>query len=82
MFCFSQHVTFHPKHEGNPFYLDTTCDEGTVHLVGGDDLSMGRVEYCKSGTWHTVCADDWETTGEEAQVVCQTAGFDVSQYGS
>ena len=61
--------------------LDTICIEGTVHLVGGDDVSRGRVEYCYNGTWHSVCADDWETTGREAKLVCETAGYDTSIYG-
>ena len=62
---------------------DMTCTEGVVHLVGGDDVSRGRVEYCYNGTWHSVCANDWDTTGEEAKTVCQTLdlGYDTSYYG-
>ena len=60
---------------------DTSCEEGTVHLVGSDDVSRGRVLYCYKGTWYSVCRDGWNTTGEEARVVCQTIGYDTSRYG-
>ena len=56
--------------------------EGTVHLVGSDDVSKGRVLYCHSGAWYAVCADDWESTGEETRVLCESAGFNNPDYGS
>ena len=52
-----------------------TCEDGTVHLVGGNDVSRGRVEYCYEGTWYTVCASEWENNGEEARVICRTLGY-------
>ena len=58
-----------------------TCDEGTVHLVGSDDISRGRAIYCHNGTWHSLCRDHWNSTGEEAQIVCQALGYDTSRYG-
>ncbi|CAI8040135.1 Deleted in malignant brain tumors 1 protein [Geodia barretti] len=61
---------------------NVTCIEGAVHLVGGDDVSRGRVAYCYNGTWYSVCASDWDTTGEEARVVCETLGYDTSYYAS
>ena len=57
-----------------------TCIEGTVHLVGSDALSRGRVKYCYNGQWHSVCANEWDTFGNEAKVVCKTMGYDISQY--
>ena len=60
------------KHCDTP---DTSCVSGTVHLVGGDDISRGRVEYCFEGTWYSVCASGWDETGEEARVVCRTLGY-------
>ena len=66
------------------FYIlppDGTCDEGTVHLVGSDDVSRGRAIYCHNGTWHSLCRDHWNSTGEEARVLCQTLGYDTSRYG-
>ena len=63
-------------------FIDETCDEGTVKLVGSDDASRGRVEYCYNRTWHSVCADGWDTIGaEEARVVCETMGYDTTRYG-
>ncbi|CAI8006305.1 Deleted in malignant brain tumors 1 protein, partial [Geodia barretti] len=58
------------------------CMEGTVHLVGSDDVSKGRVLYCHSGAWYAVCADDWESTGEETRVLCESAGFNNPDYAS
>ena len=46
------------------YYIDITCEDGTVHLVGGNDVSRGRVEYCYEGTWYSVCASDWEDKHE------------------
>ena len=60
---------------GRKNIADATCEDGTVHLVGGDDVSRGRVEYCYEGTWYTVCASDWEDNGEEARVICSTLGY-------
>ena len=60
---------------------DVTCEEGTLHLVGGSYLTRGRVEYCYDGTWQSVCADNWAVTGEEARAVCQTLGYNTSIFG-
>ena len=56
---------------------DLTCENGTVHLVGGDDVSRGRVQYCYEGTWYSVCASGWEDNGDEARVICSTLGYDI-----
>ena len=64
------------------FSADETCNEGAVHLVGGDDESRGRVLYCYNGAWYSVCADGWDTTGDEARVVCDTLGYNTSNYGT
>ena len=55
--------------------IDTTCEDGTVHLVGGDDVSRGRVEYCYQGAWYSVCASGWDESGEEARVICSSLGY-------
>ena len=59
---------------------DLTCEDGTVHLVGGDAVSRGRVEYCFEGAWYSVCASGWDVRGEEAQVVCTTLGYTLGKY--
>ena len=56
-----------------------TCDSGTVHLVGGSSRSRGRVEYCYDGSWYSVCVSDLDE--EEAQVICDTLGYDTTSYG-
>ena len=50
--------------------------DGTVHLVGGDSILRGRVEYCYQGTWHSVCASGWDDRGNEARVICRSLGYD------
>ena len=60
--------------------LDKTCVEGQLYLVGGDDISRGRVHYCYEGVWYSLCGDEW--SGEESRVVCQTLGYDTSIYGT
>ena len=58
---------------------DNTCEHGTVHLVGSDDISRGRVEHCYEGSWYSVCATDWGE--EEVRVVCETLGYSTEIYG-
>ncbi|CAI8021146.1 Neurotrypsin, partial [Geodia barretti] len=61
--------------EAGVICTNTTCEDGTVHLVGGDDVSRGRVEYCYQGAWYSVCASDWDDSGLEAQVICGNLGY-------
>ena len=52
-----------------------TCQHGIVHLVGGDDDTRGRVEYCYEGTWFSVCVNGWDGGGEEASIICNSLGY-------
>ena len=74
-------TTYYPRLLCNIcLYIEgVTCEDGTVHLVGGNDVSRGRVEYCYEGTWYSVCASDWEDNGEEARVVCSTLGYNFGK---
>ena len=58
-----------------------TCEEGTVQLVGGDDVSRGRVLYCYNGTWYSLCSDNWGITGKETKLLCQSLGYITSNHG-
>ena len=44
-----------------------------MRLVGGALQSEGRVEFCQSGTWGTVCDDAWGV--DDATVVCRQLGY-------
>ena len=51
----------------------TACVHGTVKLVGGANVTEGRVEVCYDGVWGTVCDDYWGSNN--ARVVCKQLGL-------
>ncbi|CAI8052103.1 Deleted in malignant brain tumors 1 protein [Geodia barretti] len=67
--------------EAGVICTDVMCEDGAVHLVGGSDISRGRVEFCYRGKWYTVCASTWRDSGYEARVVCKTLDYNVFRYG-
>lgn len=60
---------------------DPICSDGEVRLVGGVSANQGRVEICYNGVWGGVCgsSDDGSWSHEEAAVVCNQLGHDLSQ---
>ena len=60
--------------------LDHNCPcgpEGAVRLVDGIVPYRGRVEFCKSGRWSTICNSNyyyyWQDN--DAAVVCHQLGY-------
>ena len=51
-----------------------------LHLVGGDDVSRGRVVYCYEGTWYSLCADGWDEQGNETRVICSSLGYRYGRF--
>lgn len=48
---------------------------GDVRLVGGENFTEGRVEFCYNDTWGTVCDNGFGR--EDAMVVCRQLGLSL-----
>ena len=58
----------------------TTCLEGDVRLLDGQNQFEGRVEVCRNNVWGTVCHDSWSVP--DASVVCRQLGYGTDgEYG-
>ncbi len=57
------------------------CNDGDIRLCNsieycGADLLEGRMEYCLSEVWGTVCNNMWSVS--DAKVACIQLGFSTS----
>lgn len=57
-------------------YASEFCSsEGTVRLVGEQNVTEGTVQICMGGVWGTVCDNLWGTS--DANVVCGQLGYSI-----
>lgn len=54
-------------------YFVIACAGGQIRLVGGIDLTEGRVEICLNREWGTVCDQMWDAM--DGSVVCRQLGL-------
>ena len=58
------------------FTGNNCTEEQSVRLVGGSSDLEGRVEFCNSGVWSTLCHNIYWNL-PDATVVCRQLGFNV-----
>jgi hypothetical protein len=63
-----EYMYIHSKFTG-----PSSCGDGDVQLVGGENEREGRVEICYNGVWGTVCDYGWDHV--DVNVVCRQLGY-------
>lgn len=57
------------------YLVGESCSpDGSVRLVDGQDEAIGRIEFCASGVWGTICGNGWDEN--DAQVACRQLGYE------
>ena len=51
----------------------SSCSDGDIRLVGGENVLEGRVEVCINGAWGTVC--DQQFSEDESDIICLQIGI-------
>lgn len=55
-------------------FCTENCDiEGALRLIGGSNITQGRVEVCYNGIYGSVCDENWGAS--DAAVVCRQLGY-------
>ena len=54
-------------------YSSSSCEQGDVRLVDGNNTLEGRVEFCTQGLWGAITTSSWDVN--DAKAVCRQLGL-------
>lgn len=59
------------------FYIHVgQCSHGDIRLLGGNTSYEGRLEFCRSGIWGSVCGQYFDL--DDARVVCRQLNLNIT----
>lgn len=54
------------------------CNDGDLHLFGGDNQREGNLQICFNQVWGSVCHNRGDFSIDEARVACNQLGYNPS----
>ena len=53
----------------------SSCNDGDLHLIGGQTSKEGRLVMCMNNAWGSVCDSQGIFSRDEAKVACRQLGI-------